>query len=73
MKRPREPPTGGNKMNIGRILPTEEKNGGLRFVWSSKAFSNFANRVSVFQMSASCLFAKIVLKKVTANKEIVYN
>lgn len=23
MKRPREPPTGGNKMNIGRILPTE--------------------------------------------------
>jgi len=25
MKRPREPPTGGNKMNIGRILPTEEK------------------------------------------------
>ena len=23
MKRPREPPTGGNRMNIGRILPTE--------------------------------------------------
>ncbi len=23
LKRPREPPTGGNKMNIGRILPTE--------------------------------------------------
>lgn len=23
MKRPREPPTGGNKMDIGRILPTE--------------------------------------------------
>ena len=32
----------------------------LRFVWSSKAFSNFENRVSVFQMSASCLFAKIL-------------
>lgn len=45
----------------------------ITVVWSSKAFSNFANRVSVFQMSASCLFAKIVLKKVTANKEIVYN
>ena len=23
MKRPREPPTGGNRMDIGRILPTE--------------------------------------------------
>lgn len=23
IKRPREPPTGGNRMDIGRILPTE--------------------------------------------------